>query len=175
MRRIAFRVLPSSCDSGFLRKLPATCAALRFTLEASTTLRTLSLFSLPAFRRTPGTCAPFVPLGLSSLKELLLMVFLSGSRSGCLAVSFPKFSVQSPFGSCVEESALSREINQSFNQKTPGVLSCSFELTLARNDFLRKPSGTYEPSNLRLLAATLKRTLSTFLVVRITLDCSLFS
>lgn len=39
--------------------------------------------------------------------------------------------------------------NQSFNQQKPGVLSHSFERSLAGGDFLRKLSGTYEPSDLR--------------------------
>jgi hypothetical protein len=130
------------------------------------------------------SCRPY-----DSRPKLSLRLRLSGSHPVDLAFDglFFRIPVWSPCGFLSEilRSVTFRILcggacfksgnNQSFNQKTPGVLSCSFELTLARNDFLRKLSGTYEPSNLRLSATTLKRTLSTFLVARIALDCSLLS
>jgi hypothetical protein len=109
------------------------------------------------------------------LMKLLLTAISSVILFGLLAGSDTGISFWFPCGFLRDRDALSREINQSFNQKTPGVLSCSCEHPLARADFLQKLSGTYEPSHLRPFCYNIEKNIQHFLAVRITSDCSLCS
>jgi hypothetical protein len=155
-------VLSLSCDGDFLRKFPVVCTTFRFSLYAS----------LPKERSAPFFCWPCI-----AVAELAPRSSLFGFRTGEITFNgeFPDspfpVSLRFPFrdspprfpcGSLIGVVASSRETYQSFNQQTPGVLSCSCELLLAKNDFQQKYPGTYEPFNFRLFATTLKRTLSTF-------------
>jgi hypothetical protein len=127
-----------------------------------TSLRTLSAF-FPAgraihSRNLRSVCAS----SASNLPELLLTVlpsgFLSrspcGFRSGILLHGFLSDSLSEWLHQ------VGRPINLSINKHPESI--CPYGLSLARDDFLQKYSGTYEPFYFRLFATTLKRTLSTF-------------
>ena len=55
---------------------------------------------------------------------------------------------------------------RSVDQLTPGVLSRSFERSLARGDFLRKPSGTFVPSGPRPLCYNIEKNTQRFWSLR---------
>lgn len=144
----AFRVLPLSCDAGFLRKLPATCVTFRFHLSFNYLKNTLCLF--PAGRPIHPRNLRFVCASPASpAAETAFNGHLPSPpwRSPC---GFPCGSLliaslrKHFWRGCIKSGD-----NQSFNQQKPGVLSRSCERSLARGDFLRKLSGTYEPSDLR--------------------------
>jgi hypothetical protein len=96
------------------------------------------------------------------LAKQLLTAASSGFLFGLLAGSVPEISSRSPCGIHDGGGALSREINQFFNQLKPGVLSNSCEPLLRGTiSFENFPGLTNHPI-FDLIATTLKRTLSTF-------------
>ena len=62
-----------------------------------------------------------------------------------------------------------------FQSKTTRSTFCSCELSLARDDFLRKLSGSCEPSDLRPFCYNIEKNTQHLLVVRTSSDCSLWS
>lgn len=167
----ALRVLPLSCDAGFLRKLPETCVTIRFHFKLQLPSKHFVPFFMPAVRCSRGICIPSVPLRLPLLVKLLLTAISSAPplRSPCGS----RFRV-SPHGllaeACLEGvHQVGRLINLSIN-KNP-----EYFLTLARCDFLRKLSGTYEPSDLRPFCYNIEKNTQHLLVARIALDYSLRS
>lgn len=116
-------------------------------------------------------CVSSAPWLRISLLTAISSVFLSTGLAVLCWGHLLSAALRLPVGG----GASSREINQSFNQQLPGVLSDPCGLPLAGDDFLRKPSGTYEPSNLRLSCFNMDKNTQHFLVARITSDCSLWS
>jgi hypothetical protein len=162
----AFRVLPLSCDAGFLRKLPATCVTFRLHSSFNYLKNTLCLF--PAGRpihplNLRFVCAsPASPAAETAFNGLLPSPpwrSPCGFRCGSLLIA--------PLRKPVWRGCIKSGDNQSFNQQKPGVLSHSCERSLARGDFLRKLSGTYEPSDLRPFCYNIQKNTQHLLVARI--------
>jgi hypothetical protein len=163
----AYRLLSWSCDFRFLPKLPLTCVTFRLALQTSTTLRTLSV-SFPAGRSLlVRALRPDRASSASYHLSSLLTAISSGIRSGS-PCGFLFRNLLHGFFTVTWRGvgAISRMTNQSFNQKTSGVLSSPCGRSLAREDFLRKPSGTCEPFNLRPFCYNIQKNTWHLLVVR---------
>jgi hypothetical protein len=145
---------------------PRLASPSAFT-QASTTLRTLCAF-FPAGRpihplNLRFVCAsPASPAAETAFNGLLPSPpwrSPCGFRCGSLLIA--------PLRKPVWRGCIKSGDNQSFNQQKPGVLSHSCERSLARGDFLRKLSGTYEPSDLRPFCYNIQKNTQHLLVARI--------